>query len=575
MPKSFDPADAAAPPETDVVRAVYEGLTDIESENSGGSSGNCTEWKSSENFKTWTFNLRKNARWSNGEHVTANDFVRSWKRLAEMGEKVSHRELLQNIVGINSRKTAVPAASETGNTDVFSRQLFNQNPSPLNIQTNSNSAIPITPPAPTQPANASTEKNPKIEKLAEPKFGVEATDNYTLQVSLVNADKDFPALVAYPIFRPVYGDGKNFETNKLNADIVTNGAFRITSIGADGITLDRAENYWNRESVELERVRFVPTENAEKALAAYRAGDIDAVTNADFEPLALKLLTPYEDFRRTTYSAINFYEFNQNKSPFDDHRVREALAISIERERITNDEMDGASLPALNFLPIEKAGETKLVEDAQKARTLLTESGFPDGENFPKVKLFVNRNNVQQRIAKNVARMWKRNLNVETEIVVREASELTAARDTEDYDLIRRGVVLPTGDETTNMLAIFARPAKPAPETAAPNSQIIIPTNPNLNANSAVLTSEKPKAESEIPTISDEVIIPEQSENELILTGEQAMSELPAIPLYFPTSYSLVKPYVQGFEVNILNTPSLKDVRIDNDWQPKKTNGES
>ena len=197
---------------------------------------------------------------------------------------------------------------------------------------------------------------------------MEAEDNFTLTISLVKPDKDFPALVAHPIFRPIYGDGKNFESDKLNADIVTNGAFRISSVGQDGITLDRAENYWNREAVELERVRFVPTENAEKALAAYRNGEVDAVTNADFEPLALKLLTPFEDFRRTTYSAINFYEFNQNNPPFDDRRVREALAISIERERLTEGEMNGASLPALSFLPIEGDNELKLTEDDEKGK---------------------------------------------------------------------------------------------------------------------------------------------------------------------------------------------------------------
>ncbi len=73
-----------------------------------------------------------------------------------------------------------------------------------------------------------------------------------------------------------------------------------------------------------------------------------------FEPLALKLLTPFEDFRRMTHGALNFYEFNRNKPPFHDRRVREALAISIERKYLTEDEMDGASFPALSFLPFEK-----------------------------------------------------------------------------------------------------------------------------------------------------------------------------------------------------------------------------
>jgi len=569
MPKSFDPALASAPPEAAIVRAVYEGLTDTDPKTLAAVPAIAVDWKTSPDFKTWTFNLRKNARWTNGERVTAKNFVRSWKRLAKMGERVSHRELLQNIVGINAPQAAASATPETEDLNVFSRQSLSQIESPLNNQSNSNSTS--VPPFVQQPDEAGEQTEAKTET----KFGVEATDNYTLVVSLVRPDKDFPVLVAHPIFRPVHADGKEFETSRLNAAIVTNGAFRIASVGQDGITLDRAENYWNREAVELERVRFVPTENAEKALAAYRAGEVDAVTNADFEPLALKLLTPYEDFRRTTYSAINFYEFNRNKPPFDDRRVREALAISIERERITEDEMDGASKPALSFLPFEKAGATKLVQDAQKGKNLLTESGFPNGANFPTVRLLVNRNHVQQGIARSVAKMWKRNLNIETEIVVKESAEFEAARTSGDYDLIRRGVVLATGDELANMTAIFAAPAKTAIEIAAQNSQPFVSSNENLTADSSVSTPEPPKTENEINATTGESLVPAATEDKAITTEEQAIGELPAIPLYFPTSYSLVKSYVQGFDINILDAPSLKDVWIDNNWQPKTAKGES
>ena len=85
MPKSFDPALAGAPPETDIVRAVFEGLADTDPKTLEAVPSVAEKWAASEDFKTWTFNLRKDAKWSNGERVTAADFVRSWKRLAEMG----------------------------------------------------------------------------------------------------------------------------------------------------------------------------------------------------------------------------------------------------------------------------------------------------------------------------------------------------------------------------------------------------------------------------------------------------------------------------------------------------------
>ncbi len=575
MPKSFDPALASAPPETDVVRAIYEGLTDTEPKTLNAVSAIAIDWKSTDDFKTWTFNLRRDARWSNGERITAQSFVRSWKRLAEMKGKVSHPELLQNIVGMKVSEKEIRPSVESDGFDILSKPLATENSQLLSGQTNSNSSTVLQEPP---EINSNTARKSKVETSSERKYGVEAVDNFTLKILLVKPDKDFPALVAHPIFRPIYGDGKEFETARLNADIVTSGAFRVFSIGQDGITLDRAENYWNKESVETERVRFVPTENAEKALEAYRAGEVDAVTNADFEPLALKLLTPYEDFQRTVHAALNFYEFNLKKPPFDDRRVREALAIAIERERLTEDEMGGASQPALSFLPFSNE-KTKLVQDSNRAKNLLAETGFADGENFPTIKLLVNRNNVQQRIARSVAKMWKQNLNIETEIVVKDSTEITSAWASEGYALVRRGAVISTTNESANMLAIFL-PEDEVISDATNNKSIetseVLLQNGNSNTAVSVVTSEQSKIEGDAnPTPSENLNTKMAADGETILTEAQAIVELHAIPLYFPTSYSLVKPYIQGFDINVLDAPSLKNVKIDNNWQPKKAKGES
>jgi hypothetical protein len=142
--------------------------------------------------------------------------------------------------------------------------------------------------------------------------------------------------------------------------------------------------------------------------------------------------------------------------------------------------------------------------------------------------------------------------------------------------LIRRGVVLPTTDENANMTTIFEPKAvgEKIKETAAESedktTEIIEETERSAvdeNSNSAILEAE-----------TDKDAEPETSETDVeknILTEETAIIELHAIPLYFPTSYSLVKPYVQGFEMNTLDAPSLKSVTIDNNWQPKKNRSES
>lgn len=579
LPKSFDPALASAAPESDLVRAVYEGLTDTDPKTLQAVPAVASEWVVSDDFKTWTFKLRRDAKWSNGKAVTAEDFVRSWKRLAAMNEKITHRSLLKNIVGMPPEKESEKIKLPDANTETLFNQLPLQNLSALQNQSNANSSanavktetanVGNTNSAPTAtPQKPKTETKPKVE------YGFKAVNEFTLEVSLIEPDKEFPRLVAHPIFRPIFGDGKEFEADKLSANIVTNGAFKIASVGTDGITLDRAENYWNKDAVELERVRFVPSENAEKALESYRKGDLDAVTNANFEPLALKLLQPFEDFRRTTHSALNFYEFNRKKAPFDDRRIREALAISIQRERLTEGEMEGATKPAFNFLPFHDK-DLKLTQDVEKAKNLLAAAGFPNGENFPKVVLVVNRNDVQQRIARSVAKMWKDNLNVETELVVKENSEIETVRQTGEYDLLRRGIVLPTSDETANMIAIFA-PQKKI------NNQENKTETPNLppaeNQNTKPNLTEKPLDEltplaAEEKHLNGETL--EIGDGNLILTEEEAIVEFPAIPLYFPTSYSLVKPYIQGFDINTLDAPSLKTVRIDNNWQPKNKKGES
>lgn len=586
LPKSFDPAGASASPETDIVRALYDGLVEVDSKNTKPIPAIAEKWSASEDKKVWTFELRQNAKWSNGEQVTAEDFVRSWRRLTELGNKVHQRNLLKNIVGMDTEE-ALPVfadevsqeiieAEENANNSLWNQKLQLEENTPTPSPTPTKTPAEVKPaPGPTVSPKPTPKKIPAKTKT-ENKFGVEAVGKFVLKVSLVYPDPDFPLLVAHPIFRPIYGDGKEFENNELSTNIVTNGAFRLQTIAKDGITLERSENYWNKETVKLEVVKFVPTENAEQALAAYREGKVDVVTNVNFQPLALKLLKPFRnEFHQTVHGALNFYEFNLNEKPFNDVKVREALAISIDRESLTNDLMDGASAPALNFLPFDE-GKKKLKPDVDRAQKLLSEAGYQDGENFPTVKLVVNRNSLQQRIARSVAKMWQKNLNINTEIIVRDFAEVENSIQTGDYSVARRGLVLPTNNETSNMLAMFdgkrILTVKEEKKEEAPKAT---PTP----ADNQILTDKT--AESEInltePEKTPEKIEADNLQNheivgsEVILTEEQALDELPAIPLYFPTSYSLVKPYIQGFELNSFDATSLKNVQIDSNWQPSNT----
>jgi len=494
LPQTFDPAFAAAPPDTDAVRALFEGLTEYDPKTLAPVPGVATRWVSSNDGRVWTFYLREDARWSNGEKVTAQDFVRSWERTIRIGPLAPHTELLSNIEGASK--------------------------------------------PPTTPEKADNQ-------IAE-RLGVEALGDHTLRVRLRLPDANFPSLVAHPVFRPVKITEPTLTKRLDPRDLISNGAFTLAGAQPDQVLLERAKTYWDDESVSLQRVAFVNTPDAEAALAAYHAGSVDAVTSAPFEPLALKLLAPYKDFNRSTFGAITYYSFNTSRAPFDDVRVREALAISIDRERLSRNDLGGATEPAGKFLPEEMSSaepvisKTELLEqDIERARSLLSDAGYPDGEGFPVIRLVINRNEQQRFVAQAVAAMWRSALNIETEILIKNWDEYETAVRAGDYDVVRRGVVMQTTDELTNLRLLF--PASHEP-----------PAPP-------------------LPSSSPATAVAGKSElNRPIESESQALKELRAMPIYFASSYSLVKPYVSGFDANVLDARSLKNTRINTSWSPPK-----
>jgi ABC-type oligopeptide transport system substrate-binding subunit len=500
LPQTFDPAFAAAAPDTDAVRALFEGLTDYDPQTLAPVPAVAKRWESSADGRVWTFYLREDAKWSNGENVTASDFVRSWQRTLKIGPLAPHTELLANIEG---------------------------------------ATVKSVPPKPT--------KNSTANKPApHTAFGAEAVGDHVLRVRLLEGDNNFPALVAHPVFRPVKVSGPE-TTRRLEAhEIVSNGAFLFSGADNDRVLLEPSKTYWDGASVSLQRVAFVSSANAEQALAAYRNGEVDAVTNAPFEPVALKLLSGYEDFRRSTFGALTYYSFNIAKEPFDDVRVREALAIAIDRERVSREQLGGATEPAGKFLPPAMSGEKPVVDKAEmleqdiaRARSLLAEAGFPDGEGFPVIRLLINRNDQQRVVAQAISAMWNSALSIQTEIVIKNWDEYEAAIRAGEYEVVRRGMVMQTTDEMTNMKMLFERDLTPAPLPVATPSE----------------TAKENAQPSKIASISSE---------------DQALKELRAVPIYFASSFALVKPYVTGFDGNVLDAPSLKRTKLNTEWVAAK-----
>src|ERR1700754_3881074 len=516
LPQTFDPAFAAAPPDTDAVRALFEGLTDYDPQTLAPVPGVATRWESSNDNRVWTFYLRDNARWSNGDKVTADDFVRSWERTLKIGPLAPHTELLANIEGATASAPQPDAAQ----------------PAPSQSREPARTAVTPEPASPSQ------------------QFGAEALNDHVLRVTLQHADNSFPALVAHPVFRPVKLPDADHTKPIESHELISNGAFQLSATEVDRVRLERARTYWDGYSVSLDRVTFVNTTNPEDALSAYRAGEIGAVTNAPFEPLALKLLAPYKDFRRSTFGALTYYAFNLSHPPFDDVRVREALAISIDRERVSRDDLKGATEPAGKFLPESMSGGQPVIgkaelleQDYNKARALLAAAGYPDGEGFPTIRLLINRNEQQRLVAQAVATMWRSVLNIDAEIVTKNWEDYEVAIALGDYDVVRRGVVMQTTDELTNLRMIFERGTSAIPISS---------------------TSPEPSPARELsPPNKKSASVPIESET-------QALKELKAMPIYFASSYALVKPYVSGFDSNVLDAPSLKRLGVDTTWKQRK-----
>lgn len=607
LPRHLDPARVSLPSENDLVRAIYEGLTELDSKTLKAMPAAAESWSATEDNRVWTFQLRQNAVWSNGKPVTAADFERSWKRLVEPGKDIPNAKLLKNIVGAekflsddviqilpdeefeNAEKDAPGDGDDPfgRSTDNLSKNrpasdtARNAESSPASAAIPVNDENPDSSDRDTVDPKAVALPSPAAKRARNTKWmGAQAIGVRTLKVTLLQPDKDFPALVAHPIFRPVFDDKTDLINIENFNDVVTNGAFRISRIDSEEIILERSESYWDAQNISLGQVRMIAKKDAESALAAYRANEIDALTNTHFEPLALKLLKPYEDFRREAHAALTFYQFNPRSRPVSDRRVREALAISLDRDRLTKDAMDDSAVPAFDFLPFTEEAQNVFMPNMGRARMLLEEAGFSAENPVPTLRLLVNRNDLQIRLSREAKKMWRQNLGIEVEIVVKGREEFEEAIRRGDFDLVRRGEVLASASETAGMMALFeplrieqklpvvtADPeslSDDAPEAKNEEKQPVenVSTNAERLNEAAIEPANTVDRKAVVLTNVVEDAAP------LVLTREQAVQQLPGIPLYFPVSYALIKPYVQGFEANALDAPNLKTVRLDEAWKP-------
>ncbi|MEZ9873133.1 ABC transporter substrate-binding protein [Vibrio sp. 10N.261.51.C6] len=388
---TLDPAKAEGLPEMHILRDLFEGLV-IQDRDGNITPGVAESWETEDN-KTFVFHLRKDAQWSNGDPVTADDFVYAIRRAVDP-------------------KTASP--------NVWYLKLTKIN----NI------------------ADVAEGKKP-IEEL-----GVSAIDKYTVRFELDSQVPYFVAMTGHTSMMPVHQSALE-SSDKPWSDpkqFVGNGAFVLDEwVVNERIELKKNPKYWDSSDTHLTEVTYIPFENQNASINRYAVGEVDITSDVPTH-MAQQLKTKYQDaFTAVPLLCTYYYAFNTTRPPFDDARVRKAVSYSMMRDVITNGVTQVGNLPAYTFAHEYTAGFDATQpeystwtqkERDQKAKELLKEAGY-DASNPLDFKLLYNTSESNKSIAVAIASMLKGNLGAQVELENQEWKSYLVSRRQGDFDVMR------------------------------------------------------------------------------------------------------------------------------------------
>lgn len=394
-PQGIDPHVTTGVPERNIQLAIFEGLTSLSPNTLEPLPGVAESWDVSEDGRVYRFYLRKDAKWSNGESMTAEDFRWSWWRALQ------------------------PAL---GNLYVY--MLY-----------------PIL--------NAEAYASGELADFED--VGVKALDAHTLEVRLTEPTPYFLQLldhhVMYPVHRATIESHGN-ATDRYTAwtrpeNIVTNGAFTLTEWKLNKrIVVSKNANYWDSENVRLNGVVFYPTENVTAEERMFRAGQLHKSVGVPLNKIPVYRDSGDPSLRIEPYLGTYYYRFNTTKAPLDDVRVRHALAMTIDRDLLIESVLYGVVTAAYAITPPGTLGyqPPKLFDfDPSEARKLLDEAGYPNGEGFPVIELLYNTSESHRKIAVAVQQMWKKHLNIDVSLVNQEWKVYLDTVNQLNYDVSRAG----------------------------------------------------------------------------------------------------------------------------------------
>lgn len=486
-PGSLHPGKATGTHDSWVLEHTLEGLTK-KSPDGNIVAGMAAELpKASADGLTYTIKLR-DAKWTNGDPVTAGDFEYAWKYCL-----------------------APATASE------YAYQMYYLKGG--------------------EAYNTSSETDPAKLKALEDAVGVKALDDKTLQVTLEQPTPYFVELLSfytyYPVPSKVQAANENWYTEA--ATYVSNGAFKLAEWNhKESVKIVKNPDYYDAASIKLDGIEFVMLEDSTSAWQMYQNDEIHLLYPIPTEVTNQLRTAKSPELKIGADLSIYYYGMNTTKKPFNNVKVRKALAMAIDRTAIVENVTMGGQLPAFSMVPagipdttgdFRKNGGDYFKEDVEEAKKLLAEGLKEEGVNTLNFTLTYNTSDAHKKIAEAIQEMWRKNLGIEVKL---ENVEFQVKLDRErvlDYEMSRSGWIGDYVDPMTflDMWTSFSQQNN----TGWKNDQY------DAFIRSAMVEQDPAKR---LVALHD--------------AEKLLMENIPVIPIYFYTKPYTVKPYVTGvFEV--------------------------
>ncbi len=399
-PETIDPGLVSDQVSMRVSSALFEGLCRL-NEDGRPIPGMAERWESTPDALTYTFHLRPGIRWSNGESVTAEDFVKSWQRTLEPRTAADYASQLYVIK--NGR------AYNEGTLKDFSQ------------------------------------------------VGVKAVDASTLQVQLDNPVPYFIDLCAFLTLAPVHlATVEKYGSAWVKpGNLVGNGAYRLKEWKVDDhILLEASPSYWDAANVRMKTVEVRPSADANSAINYFHTGLCDLLMDKGMVPPPLTQKLKLQSYFHTgPFLGTWFIRFNVTKPPFNNPLVRKAFALATDKSRITTKVTNLGERTAQGLVPPGAGKDYQpppgLPYDVEEARRLMAQAGFPGGKGFPTVDYLYIPLSVEGNIAIELKSMWETALGVTVSLSKQEQKAWLASMRELSYQMCRSSWVGDYNDPNT------------------------------------------------------------------------------------------------------------------------------